>query len=596
MKDVKQIISNIGNFFTKKKQLSVVNDNQKIQPIETQSSTLTAVYRKRVLLESDRIRYMTEVLDCYAGWSLYYLKLSISKSFTSPNIQSEMKKIAKALPLLSYFTNSISRVYATQPVRKFYLDGKEIMKTPKEAIEYEKEEMPNETESEQAEPKNDMPKPFDPMENKDKFFFKDELYEALNELYNDDISLALKQAERYTNLVNTTVFKVITDDNKKCKMIFVPNDTIEAFPKKEDYIAARQFTIIRSYATVQSGLPSTVQNAIIPVREFWTKDTKKIEEINPYPAANEFEDNEAALESEKLYGTKEIGAAFAPFVVFRDSGCPNDFWDLKNNDIIELIESINLELTELRYLTRYTSFNLKYLINLEVPKDAVVDACGMINLKVQNAGLSSKSPPGSVDSGNWEVGEFKNDGKIKEVIDSLIFNLKILFSMYSVPLDSIISSNSVRSAESKQTDNDQLYESINAQREIWQKNEQNLFKVLCSVHNRDNDFQIPKGIEIQINYDEKSSTIKTADDWMVEIQNNISTVLDWIADINPDLDRDEIMQLFSANKEINEKNKEEPLNLNAFTSVDEKGNMILPKMPENNNNEVKNGNNPTIPK
>lgn len=568
---MRNFVSNISNFFVKKNQETNPRIDPKLGLIETQSSSLTAVYRRRVMLESERRTYMTEVLDSYAGWSLYYLKLSISRSFTSPNIQAEMKKIAKALPLLSYFTNSVSRVYATQPVRKFFLDGKEIMKEPKE----EKEEAETGAESE---PKDEMPKPFDRTESEDKFIFDNELYEALSELYNDDICLALKQAERYTNLVNTAIFKVITDENGKCKMIFVPNDTVEALPKVDDYTAARQLTIIRSYAAVQSGLPSTVQGALIPVREFWTKDSKKIEEINP--SSSNVEVNEAALEAEKLYGTKEIGAAFAPFVVFRDSGCPNDFWDLKNNDIIELIESINLELTELRYLTRYTSFNLKYLINLEVPKDAVVDACGMINLKVQNAGMSSKSPPGSVDSSNWEVGEFKNDGKIKEVIDSLIFNLKILFSMYSVPLDSIISSNSVRSAENKQMDNDQLYESINAQREIWQKNEQNLFKVLCSVNNRDNDFQIPKGIELQIDYDEKSSTIKTADDWMVEIQNNVSTVLDWIAELNPDLDRDEIMSLFSANKEINEKNKEEPLNLNAFASVDEKGNMILPKMPE----------------
>lgn len=581
--------------------------------IEQQAITLTPVYRKRAMVETSRKTYATELLDTYYGFGSTYLAGYIKQSITNANIQREMLKIVRCLPLLKFFINSISRVYSTQPSRRFYLDGKEIIKTPKESMDDENAAnkaapeggdtnkaaaMPKNPEMDDSMDQNmqagqEEKKPFNPLLNEDKFIYDDELYETLNNLYNDEIITTIKQAERFTNLLNTTVYKVVTDELGCVRMIFLPNDTVQIKPDNANLANAEQIAFIKD---VQNYVNN--QAVLIPIVENWTKDSKAIV-TNPTQAPegdNDDKDNQAAAEYEKLFGTKKCGSGFAPFVVFRDTGSAMDFWDLKDNDIVSYIKTINMELTELRYLTKFASFGLKYTVNIKHPENGVLDPNGFMDLAVAN-----NSVPGADNGKNFEVGEFKNEGRIDEVIKAIIFNVKMLFSLYNIPLDALISTNSVRSAENKQMDNDELFAVINAQRDIWNKNEQNLFKVLQAVHNRDNDYKIPKGVEMLVNFEEKAGTEKVVDDWLVEIQNNISTALDWLADKNPDLDRDELMELLKSNKEINDNQKEEPLNLNAFTQVDEKGNVIMPKMPKPDPNSDQQGqppmpNNPPMKK
>ncbi len=162
---------------------------------------------------------------------------------------------------------------------------------------------------------------------------------------------------------------------------------------------------------------------------------------------------------------------------------------------------------------------------------------------------SASRKPG--DSENITVGEFENRGKIKEVIESIIFSLKMLYDSYNLPFDSLISTNSRASAESKEMDNEELFAFINSQRDIWSVNEENLFKVMQTVHNRDNVDNVPLGVEMRVNYEEHKTQEKLAEDWMIEIQNNISSVLDWISAENPDLNREELQRLFNNNVTIN---------------------------------------------
>ena len=568
---------------------------------EQQAITLTPVYRKRAMTEIARKTYATELLDTYAGFGSYYIRDFIRLSITNKNIQREMEKVIRCLPLLTYFINSISRVYATQPQRKFYIDGKEIIKTPKEVSDKKDPETgktaavggdtnkvaatnaPSDNAMEDASQQNDVEdsidsdeekKPFNPLLNEDKFYYDDELYETLNNLYNDEITTTIKQAERFTNLMSTTVYKVVTDELGCIRMIFLPNDTVQIKPSNENLSQAEQIAFIQD---VQNYVNN--QAILVPIIENWTKDAKKVPMNATQLPENAEEDNnnQACLEYEKLFGTKKCGPAFAPFIVFRDAGTATDFWDLKGNDIVAYIKSINMSLTELKYLEKFTSFGLKYTVNIKHPENGVIDPNGFMDLAVAN-----NSVPGADNGKNFEVGEFKNAGSIDEVINSIIFNLKMLFSMHSIPLDALVSTRASKSAESKEMDNEELFSVINGQRDVWNKNEQNAFRIFQAVHNRDNDYKIPKGVEMIVDYEEKASAAKVVDDWMVEIQNNISTSLDWLADKNPDLDRDELMELLKSNKEINDSQKEEPLNLNAFTQVDEKGNVIMPKMPEDN--------------
>lgn len=588
------LVKTITNFFPSKRK------NGKETIVESQTVTLTPVTRKKLLQENVRRVYATELLDTYYGFGKPYLEDLIRTTITSKNIQQQMLLIARSLPLLKFFTNSISRVYSTQPERKFYLDGKEIIKTPKEVIEKQakekelkkqqknlgqengqsqvvKKEIPQ-TDKQSSEVANENEEqPFNQLLNEDKFYYDDELYEVLSNLYNDEVIIAIKQAEKLTNLLNTTVHKVVTNEQGKIRMVFIPNDSVQVQPDYSDLTKAAQLAFVQD--VIQDG---TGMQKVITVLENWSKDKKMIpnngvQKENPDEEGFE---NEAALKYEELFGTKECGAAFAPFIVFKDTSKGTDFWDVKDKDVIDYIKSINMSITELRYLEKFTSFGLKYTVNIKLPTDGKLDPSGVWQLAVEN-----NSVPGSETGKNWDIGEFKNEGKIDEVIRAIIFNMKMLFSMYNIPLDALVSTNSRSSAESKEKDNQQLYNEINSQRDIWNLNEQNAFKVFQAVWNRDNDYQIPKGIEMTVDYEEKASTEKVAEDWITEIQNNISTAIDWLADKNPDLDRDELMQLLKSNKAINDEQKEEPLNLNAFATVDDEGNLILPKDPNANEDQ-----------
>ena len=545
------MLNNILNKFKPSKQKKVEGDY-----IEEQAITLTPVYRKRQMTEDQRRAYATELLDTYAGFSTSYLAGYIDRSISNANIKREMLKITRSLPLLKFFVNAISRVYGTQPSRKFYLEGKEIIKKTK----------PQSKES-----------GFDKTINKDKFIENDELFETLSNLYNDNVLTAIKQAERNTNLLDTCIYKVITDDLGKIKLLFLENDSVQVKSLRNDPSSAEQIAFIQDVVDFIDNRVATV-----PIVENWTCDYKHIpiDAVSKNQLDETDDINLAAKEYEKLFNTKKTDYGFAPFVVFRNSGSVNDFWDQKDNDIVSYIKSINMSLTELKYLEKFTSFGLKYTVNIKEPANGVMDPNGIINFAVANS-----SVPG-IDTGkNFEIGEFKNSGSIEEVIKSIIFNMKMLFQIYHIPLDGLVTTNSVRSAENKELDNDALFAVINAERDIWNKNEQDLFKVMQAVHNRDNNYQIPRGIEMLVDYSENKSKEKTVDDWLIEIQNDISTALDWLAEINPDLDRDELMRMLQTNKDINDQQKKDPLDLNSFTQVDEEGNLIVPKEPNQPENE-----------
>lgn len=499
-------------------------------------TTLGTVKRKKDISDEARRRYATELIDTYYGFGKGYLEERINKTIRNESIKREMFVVARCLPLLQYFVNSISRVYSTQPKRKFFLDGKEII--------------------------NETLEGFDNLD-KNKFVQDTKLFDTLNGLYSDNVINTIKQSEKFTNLLNTTVYKVITNNLGKIELVFIPNDTIQIHYDQYDINKAAEIAFSQN-VTIDA---ENTQN-IIPLAEVWNVERKSV----PMTAVdreslrldNVESENEAAIEYEKLYDNKITDYAFAPFAVFKDSGYSLDFWNQKNADVNDYIKSINMSLTELKYLMKYTSFGLKYTIGLKAPEDGVLDPIGIVDFAEKNSGV----PLG--DGGkNYDIGEFKNEGRMDEVIRGIIFDMKLLFNMFNIPLDALISTNSVRSAENKQMENEELFSYINAQRDIWTRNEQELFRVMTAVHNRDNDYQLPKGVEMFVNFTEHKSKQKEVEQWLVEIENNVSTVIDWLSEMHPDLDRDELMDLLTSNKSLNQKDMQQSQEINLFNKEDE---------------------------
>lgn len=500
------------SFFTRNFTFGKTKEGKRQQVCVTTPITLVSVNRQRNMTDEVRRRYATEQIDSFYGFSIPYLRWLIDTQINNKTIAIEMKSLSIALPLLKKFISSISRVYAQSPVRTFFIDDKQIVS-----------ELPSE------------------IADKSKFIINPELIKTLNSFYNKDVNASIKEAEQLTNLLKTTIYKVITDENNQIRIKFIPNDTVQICQDTTDPSITNDIAFIRDdFSNDRTFLRNT------RVLEQWSQEEKRIPlekdgEIDK--DAFETTPNEAANKAEKLFNTKKIGSAFAPFVVFRESDPANTFWNLKEADTFDFIKNINMALTELRYLIRYASFGLKYIINGKLDPGSTLDPTGILQI------LSASRKPG--DSENITVGEFENRGKIKEVIESIIFSLKMLYDSYNLPFDSLISTNSRESAESKQMDNEELFAFINSQRDIWSVNEENLFKVMQAVHNRDNTNNVPKGIELRTNYEEHKTQEKLAEDWMIEINNNISSVLDWISAENPDLNRDELQRLFESNVSIN---------------------------------------------
>ncbi len=508
----KNLFRNTKDFFVKNFSFGKSKTGKQKQVCLTTPITLFSVNRQRNMPDETRRSYATEQLDSYYGFSLPYLRWLIDKQVNNRTIAIEMKNLAIALPLLKRFIASTSRVYSKNPVRTFFMEGKQIVS-----------ELPS------------------VISDKSKFIINEKLLDILESFYNKDVVACIKESEKLTNLLKTTIYKVITDDNKQIKIKFIPNDTVQICQNTINPNFTDDIAFIRDdFSNDRTFLRNT------RILENWTAIQKTVPieqdgEINKDD--NETTENEASIEAKILFDTTRIGFAFAPFAVFRESDAANTFWNLKDADTFDYIKNINILLTELRYLVRYSSFGLKYVINAEPSKGSVLDPTGFLSF------TSKSRTPG--DSANIQVGEFENKGRIKEVTEAIIFNLKMLYDSHHLPFDSLISSNSVMSAENKQMDNQELFAVVNSQRDFWAVNEENLFKVMQAVHNRDNTEQVPKGVEIRVNYEEHETQEKTNEDWMIEIQNDISSVLDWISAENPDLNRDELQRLLQTNISVN---------------------------------------------
>ena len=75
---------------------------------------------------------------------------------------------------------------------------------------------------------------------------------------------------------------------------------------------------------------------------------------------------------------------------------------------------------------------------------------------------------------------------------------------------------------------------------------------MIAVYNRDNQ-ELPKGLSLMVNFEKREVQKKLAEDWLVEIQNGVSNICQWIMAENPDLSRDEAQKLYESNLATNDK-------------------------------------------
>lgn len=473
-------------------------------PIITES-----VARAFILNEEERQQYATELLDTYYGFGEKYIIELLNNTIKTKMIKETMQGLIMPFPLLTSFIEDLSMVYKEQPRRKFYLNGKEII---------------SELESD--------------ISDKKKYYINAELKGILDNFYNKEFCLRIEGAEELTNLLHTTVFK-INNREGELKLDFIPNDIISVTENINDSTQINGIYF----------LVGIVRNAeeITPSYELWTPEYFEMLE----GTQTKKEENRAVIELQKYYNNPDlihIGSGFPPLIVLRDSLSNTDFWNLKGKGILDVIKQINLAFTEIRYLQRSGSFGLKYVINTKLPTDSPFDLMGVWELE------QSSSVPGS-GKNEVQIGELKNEARIKELTDSVNEMVKFLFVLVGINTDNLKSSKDAESAESKILDREDIKKFLQKQRKIWALNEENIFKTLITVYNRDNSSKLPQGLILQVDFVEIELTAeqmeKKLSNWLVMIDNNFKTALDWIQEDNPDLTTEEAKKLFGRNKEIN---------------------------------------------
>lgn len=468
-----------------------------------------SVIRAFLLNEEDRQKYATELLDTYYGFGSKYIKTLINETIHSEVIKKTMSGLIMNYPLLMSFINDFSMIYKDQPKRKFYLNGKEIV---------------SELESE--------------IYSKDKYHINKQLKETLDGIYNKEFCLRIEGAEELTNLLHTTIFK-INNREGELKLDFISNDLVSI--QENVYDSTQMNALYFLVGAVQQGTD------LVSSYEYWTPEYYEILEGDK----KEVNENRAEMVLKKYYNNSElihVGSGFPPFVVLRDSLSNMDFWNLKRKDILDIIKQINLAFTEIRYLQRSGSFGLKYIVNAKLPDDAPFDSMGVWQLE-QVEGVPSEV--GKV----VEVGELENKARIKELIESVDKMVSLLFVLMGINTDNLKGSKDAESAESKLLDREDVKKFLQKQRKIWALNEENIFKTIVCVYNRDNSKSLPQGLEIKIDFPEielsAAEIEKKLSNWLSMIDNHFKTAVDWIQEENPDLTTEEAQKLFEINKKIN---------------------------------------------
>lgn len=472
--------------------------------------------RQSTPTDEARRRIATKLIDIFKGNQTVYLEELIRDRYSEPTFADLRAKYLAPLPILTKLIKNISKIYDRTPIRKFYIDGKEIVRE------------------------------LDDLMDSSKYIVNPALLDILEKkFYSNKNAIALKMAEEYTNLLGDTVWKIQTDEEGCLKLVFLPNDTVGAYSfqrKNPDYQNSSQDPTIADTIYVyedEESKDDIFYTEPTPI-EKWTVNDKKVND-------NE-SDNEASQQARNYFNLEKgyIGSAFAPFIVFRSEAHFGSFWNFKNTDTLHFVDELNLKISHKNYLTQTDTDNTKVLIDGKIEGSTLSDPSVINTIKSTTAKRTDPKPENQA-----KLQELKT-ADLKKLDESIMQDMKTLFKMYDLPFDSLLATKNVMSAENKQVENEALFAYINSQMDIWAENEQNLFKTMIAVYNRDNQ-ELPKGLSLVVNFEKRDVQKKLAEDWLVEIQNGVSNICQWIMAENPDLSRDEAQKLYESNLATNDK-------------------------------------------
>ena len=91
-------------------------------------TTYNVPRRQSIPTDEARRRIATKLIDTFKGNQTAYLEALIYDRYSEPTFAHLRAKYLAPLPILTKLIKNISKIYDRTPIRKFYIDGKEIVR------------------------------------------------------------------------------------------------------------------------------------------------------------------------------------------------------------------------------------------------------------------------------------------------------------------------------------------------------------------------------------------------------------------------------------------------------------------------------------
>jgi hypothetical protein len=262
-----------------------------------------------------------------------------------------------------------------------------------------------------------------------------------------------------------------------------------------------------------------------------------------------------------------------PLVVFRES-LPTEgtFLLTMPEDLINATDNINVKLTFLNRLIKFQSFGVPVVTNPQLTET------GKVQLEI-----AVDHPIVLIQQDKDTPSDFKfvsPDAKILEIEDVIDKDIARIANNYSINPDDLIASKLRSTSDSKNAGNAKLNEVRDMRKlilvptiiELWKK-----IIVVWNVNNPNRKLS-EDGVIVKVNNSKR--LYETVDDYIkqktFELENNLSTPIDWMIENADDLTRDEAIQRINDNiEEIAMLSVVEPLQLTESSSIST-SNTVLP--------------------
>ena len=343
---------------------------------------------------------------------------------------------------------------------------------------------------------------------------------------NPRFNLAIKEAERYKNLIGKILFRPRYMQDYK-KWVFY----IETYYQAHFLEGDPTNPVAYSYPIKQE-LSSVSRKE---VREDWWVFWSDELHFEYIPGTNKQRPAAELSDFNNPFG-------IIPLVEMRDSFPVNQYDCSGAIDLVQANQAINVALNDLNVMVHYQAFDQ------------------MVGKGINEADVAKiKTGPRKIvliGDPEADLSLLGYNPKIIDSIEAIKFQFKSIAQMYNINMEVSLDTSGPVSGFSLLVQNIDLLEAREDDVEVAAVGEKELYKVLQAIQGYyKTPPKFPEG-ELNVDFQDIRFPVNQTEElarWDWEIEKNAETVIDYMQSKNPDLDDDEALEQYKKNKELNGK-------------------------------------------